>query len=50
MMPQKIAVIGAGLTGCLTAMALAERGHKVVLFDKKDEIMSGTSRIPPSSA
>jgi glycine/D-amino acid oxidase-like deaminating enzyme len=45
-MPQKIAVIGAGLTGCLTAITLAERGHKVVLFDKKDEIMSGTSRIP----
>ena len=31
----KIKVIGAGLAGCEAAYALAERGHKVALYDIK---------------
>lgn len=32
-MPETVAVIGAGLVGCLTAIALAKRDYKVTLFD-----------------
>jgi len=36
--PKKIAVIGAGPAGLSSASILAQRGHKVTLFDKADEI------------
>lgn len=32
---QEIAIIGAGLAGCFTARALAERGYQVSIFDPK---------------
>lgn len=32
-MPETVAVIGAGLVGCLAAVALAKRGYEVTLFD-----------------
>ena len=32
--PKTIAVIGAGLAGCHTAFALAQRGYSVTLFDR----------------
>jgi 2,4-dienoyl-CoA reductase (NADPH2) len=36
--PKNIAVVGAGPAGLATALAAAERGHKVTLFDKASEI------------
>ena len=36
--PRKIAVVGAGPAGMAAAMQLAERGHKVSLFDSAAEI------------
>ena len=38
-----IAIIGAGWTGCHLALELAKDGHKVTLFDKGNEILSGVS-------
>ena len=35
----KIAVIGGGLTGCLAALELAERGHSVVIFDRENDLL-----------
>lgn len=40
-----IAVVGAGLAGCTTARALAERGYRVVLLDESG-IASGASGNP----
>jgi len=36
--PKSIAVVGAGPAGLSTAIAAAQRGHKVVVFDKSREI------------
>jgi len=36
--PKSIAVVGAGPAGMAAASTLAERGHKVTLFDAKSEI------------
>ena len=36
----RVAVLGGGLQGCCTALALAERGAKVTLFDKNDTLLS----------
>ncbi len=36
--PKRIAVVGAGPAGLSAALVAAERGHKVVLFDKAAEI------------
>jgi glycine/D-amino acid oxidase-like deaminating enzyme len=36
----RIGVLGGGLQGCCTALALAERGAEVVLFDKNDALLS----------
>lgn len=36
-MPETVAVIGAGLVGCLTAIALAKRDYKVTLFDYRSD-------------
>lgn len=36
--PCKIAVIGAGPAGIMTAITAAQRGHSVTLFEKKDEL------------
>ena len=32
-----VAVIGAGLVGCLTALALGHRGHEVTLVDMRPD-------------
>lgn len=39
-----IAVLGAGISGCGTALELADRGHHVVLFDRRDQPMQEASR------
>ena len=36
--PKTVAVVGAGPAGLSTALALAERGHQVSIFDKASEI------------
>lgn len=36
--PRHIAVVGAGPAGVSAAMVLAERGHRVTLWDKSDQI------------
>ena len=38
----KIAIIGAGFTGCSIALKLSEN-HQVTLFEKEKEILSGAS-------
>lgn len=39
----KIAILGAGLTGTLAALELAEAGHDISLFDRLDHPFSGAS-------
>lgn len=39
----KIAVIGAGINGCHTALELFKAGHKVTIFEEKTDIFQGTS-------
>jgi len=41
-----VTVIGAGLAGCATAHALAQRGLKVTLLDKGDALACGASGNP----
>lgn len=36
----RVGVLGGGLQGCCAALALAERGAEVVLFDKNDALLS----------
>ena len=38
-----IAVVGAGISGCMTALALQERGYDVQLIDQADHIAAGAS-------
>ena len=38
--PMRVGVLGGGLQGCCAALALAERGLEVVLFDKNDALLS----------
>ena len=40
---KNIAIIGAGIAGCSLAKILSSKGHKISLFDKNDEILSGAS-------
>ena len=41
---KKVAVIGAGIFGCSVALALADSGHEVVLFERLNDIIMGTSK------
>jgi glycine/D-amino acid oxidase-like deaminating enzyme len=38
-----VGVLGGGLQGCCTALALAERGANVVLFDRNQSLLSRTA-------
>jgi len=40
----KIAVVGAGFFGITAALKLSKAGHRVTLFDSKDDILSSASR------
>lgn len=44
---QNIVILGAGVAGSLGALNLADKGIKVDLVEKKDELMGATSRINP---
>ncbi len=39
----KIAVIGGGLTGSLTALEFAGRGHGAIIFDRADDLLTRAS-------
>ncbi|WP_162932969.1 FAD-dependent oxidoreductase [Roseovarius sp. EL26] len=39
----KIAIIGGGLTGCISALEFADRGHSVVIFDQEKELLTRAS-------
>ncbi|KAG5361586.1 Kynurenine 3-monooxygenase [Yarrowia sp. C11] len=36
----EVTVVGAGLVGCLAALAFADRGHKVALYDSRPDLRS----------
>ncbi len=38
----KVVIIGAGLCGSLLALRLAQRGHEVVLYEKRDDLRAST--------
>tara|TARA_B100001029_G_scaffold15728_1_gene10502 strand:+ start:1073 stop:2569 length:1497 start_codon:yes stop_codon:yes gene_type:complete len=40
---KKIAIIGAGIAGCTLAYILANRGHKVDIYDQNNEVCLGAS-------
>jgi 2,4-dienoyl-CoA reductase (NADPH2) len=47
--PKTVAVVGAGPAGLSTAIAAAQRGHKVTLFDKADKLggqLNMAKRVP----
>jgi hypothetical protein len=45
MMHSSVLVLGAGLTGCLTASKLSQLGHHVVLADTSNTVLSSFSSI-----
>ncbi len=44
--PRKVAVLGAGLGGCAAAYALRQRGHDVLLIDRRTAVAEETSGNP----
>lgn len=44
MIPGRIAILGGGLMGCCTALALADRGARVVIFERRATPMQEASR------
>lgn len=41
----KIAVVGGGVFGCMSAIKLSEAGHKVTLFEENSDLLQGASGI-----
>lgn len=39
-----VGIVGGGIMGCLTALALARAGTRVVLFERHNRLMAGASR------
>ncbi|GIX42739.1 MAG: tRNA 5-methylaminomethyl-2-thiouridine biosynthesis bifunctional protein MnmC [Leptospiraceae bacterium] len=46
---KRIAIIGAGISGISTTIALLKRGYEVLLFDQNPYLMQGASSIPIAS-
>lgn len=44
-MDKNVAIIGAGIFGCSTAIELAKKGFKVTIFERADNILKGASTI-----
>ncbi|AZU58790.1 hypothetical protein DOT66_24180 [Ralstonia pseudosolanacearum] len=44
--PSKIAIIGGGLTGVISALKLRSLGHEVSLFEANEDICLEASKIP----
>ncbi|WP_415902794.1 bifunctional tRNA (5-methylaminomethyl-2-thiouridine)(34)-methyltransferase MnmD/FAD-dependent 5-carboxymethylaminomethyl-2-thiouridine(34) oxidoreductase MnmC [Neptuniibacter sp. QD29_5] len=44
--PKEVTIIGGGLSGCSTALALAERGVKVTLIEQESQLATGGSGNP----
>ncbi len=42
-MKKKIIIVGAGLCGSLLALRMAQRGYKVVIYEKRDDMRLGIS-------
>lgn len=42
---KKVAVIGGGIFGIMSALEIAKRGHSVVVYEQNDEIMRGASLV-----
>lgn len=40
----RVAVIGGGMFGCMSAIRLAEDGHDVTVFERKQRLLRGASR------
>lgn len=43
----KITIIGGGIAGCTTAIELRKRGHEVVILERDEDILRGTSARTP---
>jgi glycine/D-amino acid oxidase-like deaminating enzyme len=43
-MPSSVAIVGGGLQGCLAALALAADGHRVAIFERRQQLLQGASR------
>ncbi|BCE01967.1 bifunctional tRNA (5-methylaminomethyl-2-thiouridine)(34)-methyltransferase MnmD/FAD-dependent 5-carboxymethylaminomethyl-2-thiouridine(34) oxidoreductase MnmC [Marinicellulosiphila megalodicopiae] len=46
---KKIAIIGAGFSGCATAYALNKKNHSVTIFDQQAKIAQGASSNPKAA-
>jgi glycine/D-amino acid oxidase-like deaminating enzyme len=43
--PRHVAVLGGGLQGCCIALALAERGARITLYDRNDALMTRAAAV-----
>ena len=41
----RVAIIGAGLFGCVSAIELSKHGHQVTVFETNDEILKNASEV-----
>lgn len=44
--PAQIAVIGGGIGGCLSALQMAQSGHRVTIYEAEEDICMLASKIP----